>query len=70
MTESTTAKLELDLSIPSPIIHKRNRTSSQSERAALGEHGRGTIEFFCRTKGHGFISPDDGSEHVFVHVFE
>ncbi|KAF7233956.1 hypothetical protein EG68_12230 [Paragonimus skrjabini miyazakii] len=58
------------LLIPSPIIHKRNRTTSQSEHAAKAELGRGTIVSFCREKGHGFIKPDDGGDYLFVHVYD
>ncbi|VDP91967.1 unnamed protein product [Echinostoma caproni] len=58
------------LVIPSPIIHRRNRTKSQSENAANAEHGKGKIVSFCREKGHGFIKPDDGEDYLFVHVFD
>jgi cold shock protein len=36
----------------------------------LGESGMaiGTVRWFSGQKGYGFIQPDTGSNHVFVHV--
>ncbi|KAK4872490.1 hypothetical protein RN001_014519 [Aquatica leii] len=54
--------------IPSPLITRRTRTPSMSERALESPELSGTIKSFCREKGHGFITPNTGGADIFVHV--
>ncbi|KAF5279968.1 hypothetical protein FQA39_LY18189 [Lamprigera yunnana] len=54
--------------IPSPMITRRNRTPSMSERTLDSPEHTGTIKTFCREKGHGFIIPSTGGEDIFLHV--
>jgi len=49
------------------LLPRRSRTSSVSDKIKSGTQ-RGTVSYFCRSRGHGFILGDgDGEEH-FVHV--
>jgi len=48
------------------LIPRRSRTSSISERIK-SETQNGTVTYFCRSRGHGFLRDDHGEEH-FVHV--
>ncbi|CAH2096012.1 unnamed protein product [Euphydryas editha] len=56
------------LQLPSPIITRRNRTASTSERALQNPIEHGKIKSFCREKGHGFVKPENGGEDLFVHI--
>ncbi|PAA77428.1 hypothetical protein BOX15_Mlig022769g3 [Macrostomum lignano] len=67
---SPSGATDRQFSLPSPIVTRRNRTLSQSERARLGPTFRGVVREFCRNKGHGFIVPSEGDSKtaLFVHI--
>ncbi|KAJ1097937.1 hypothetical protein NDU88_003053 [Pleurodeles waltl] len=54
--------------IPSPIPTRRTRTFSASVRASEGPMYKGICKCFCRSKGHGFITPADGGPDIFLHI--
>ena len=45
------------LMLPDIIITRRTRTHSMNGRIEEDIH-EGTVRFFCRSKGHGFIDDD------------
>ncbi len=46
--------------IPEVIVTKRTRTVSMCGRI-VDEEEEGTVKYFCRSRGHGIINPDDVS---------
>lgn len=56
------------LQLPSPIITRRTRTASTSDRAMRNPIEEGKVKSFSRGKGHGFISPNSGGDDIFVHI--
>ncbi|XP_069502183.1 calcium-regulated heat-stable protein 1 [Ambystoma mexicanum] len=56
------------LAIPSPVPTRRTRTFSASVRASEGPVYKGVCKCFCRSKGHGFITPADGGPDIFLHI--
>ncbi|XP_032228006.1 calcium-regulated heat-stable protein 1 [Nematostella vectensis] len=56
--------------VPSPVITRRTRTTSQSRLASEAPLESGVCKYFCRDKGHGFITPNnpDLGGDIFVHI--
>lgn len=41
-----------------------------SAKAMSNPEETGKVKYFCRSRGHGFITPDNASDDVFVHISE
>ncbi|XP_009320966.1 PREDICTED: cold shock domain-containing protein C2 [Pygoscelis adeliae] len=44
--------------------------SPKTARASAGPIFKGVCKQFSRSQGHGFITPENGTEDIFVHVSE
>merc|ERR1711953_520952 len=55
------------LRLPEIIITRRTRTQSMNGRIGDDIH-EGTVKFFCRSRGHGFIDDDVDTYPVFMHI--
>lgn len=45
-------------------------SSVRTVRASQGPIYKGVCKCFCRSKGHGFITPADGGPDIFLHISE
>merc|ERR1712018_488221 len=55
------------LRLPEINITRRTRTQSMNGRIGDEIH-EGSVKFFCRSRGHGFIDDDIDSYPVFMHI--
>ncbi|XP_050544472.1 cold shock domain-containing protein CG9705-like [Daktulosphaira vitifoliae] len=59
---------KMGLLTPSPIVTRRTRTDSTSALALKNPQVTGHVKYFCKSKGHGFITPENGDPDIFVHI--
>lgn len=52
---------------PDVIVTKRSRTQSVCGRI-FEDVDTGVVKYFCRSRGHGFITPDSGDPELFLHI--
>lgn len=54
----------------SATSEKSSLSSCRTARASAGPIFKGVCKQFSRSQGHGFITPENGTEDIFVHVSE